>query len=345
MQTEILKIDRENIDENILNHAADIIKKGELVAFPTETVYGLGADGLNPSAAKKIFKAKNRPEDNPLILHIDEDYKLDELVEKVDDRTKFLIKNLWPGPLTVILKKSSIIPDIITGGGDTVAVRRPKDKLAREFIKFCDTPIAAPSANISGRPSPTNANDVYYDMNERIPLIIDGGSSDIGIESTVIDMSLENPCILRPGFYTYEYIKKFVPNVCLDDSLVDDSKVPRSPGQKYKHYAPKAKMKVFVGEKSVEKIEGLALKYKNEGKKVGILVFDKDTENFSSYTTLSLGNKDNLIEMSHVLFEALRDLDRKGVDIIIAQGVEDIGLGKSIMNRMKKSASGNIFYM
>ncbi|MDU6792490.1 MAG: L-threonylcarbamoyladenylate synthase, partial [Anaerococcus sp.] len=187
---------------NILDVAAeaDIIKKGELVAFPTETVYGLGADGLNPSAAKKIFKAKNRPEDNPLILHIDEDYKLDELVEKVDDRTKFLIKNLWPGPLTVILKKNPIIPDIITGGGDTVAVRRPKDKLAREFIKFCDTPIAAPSANISGRPSPTNAKDVYFDMNGRIPLIIDGGSSDIGIESTVIDMSLENPCILRPGY-------------------------------------------------------------------------------------------------------------------------------------------------
>ena len=342
METEILKIDRENLDEDILKHAANIIKKGELVAFPTETVYGLGADGLNPEASRKIFKAKNRPEDNPLILHIDEDYKLDELVEKVDDRTKFLIKNLWPGPLTVILKKSSKIPDIITGGGQTVAIRRPKDKLAREFIKYCDRPIAAPSANISGRPSPTNANDVFYDMDGRIPLIIDGGSSDIGIESTVIDMSLENPCILRPGYYTYEYIKKFIPNVCLDDSLVDDTKVPRSPGQKYKHYAPNAQMKVFVGEKSVEKIENLALKYKNDGKKVGILVFDKDTEKFSSFTTLSLGNKDNLIEMSHAPLEALRDLDRKGVDIILAEGVEEIGLGKSIMNRMKKSASGNI---
>ncbi|PMC81889.1 L-threonylcarbamoyladenylate synthase [Anaerococcus hydrogenalis] len=343
METEILKIDRENVDENILKHAAKIIQNGDLVAFPTETVYGLGADGLNPEASRKIFKAKNRPEDNPLILHIDEDYKLDELVEKVDERTKFLIKNLWPGPLTVILKKSSKIPDIITGGGDTVAVRRPKDKLAREFIKFCNRPIAAPSANISGRPSPTNAKDVFYDMDGRIPLIIDGGSSDIGIESTVIDMSLENPCILRPGYYTYEYIKKFIPNVCLDDSLVDDTKVPRSPGQKYKHYAPKAQMKVFVGEKSVEKINDLALKYKNEGKKVGILVFNKYTEKFSSYITLSLGDKENLIEMSHVLFEALRDLDRKGVDIILAQGVEEIGLGKSIMNRMKKSASGNIY--
>ena len=154
---------------------------------------------------------------------------------------------------------------------------------------------------------------------------------------------MENPCILRPGYYTYEYIKKFIPNVCLDDSLIDDSKVPRSPGQKYKHYAPKAKMKVFVGENSIKKIQEEALKYKNQGKKVGILVFDKDTEKFSSYTTLSLGNEDNLIEMSHVLFEALRDMDRKSVDIIIAQGVKDIGLGKSIMNRMKKSASGNIF--
>lgn len=345
MKTKILKIDRENINYSYLKEAGDLIKKGELVAFPTETVYGLGADGLNEKASSKIFKAKNRPEDNPLILHISENKELDNLVESVDERTKFLISNLWPGPLTVILKKSSKIPDIITGGGETVAVRRPKDKLARLFIKECNTPIAAPSANISGRPSPTNANDVYFDMNGRIPLILDGGESDIGIESTVIDMSLDKPCILRPGFYTYEYIKKFIPEVTLDDSLVDDTKIPRSPGQKYKHYAPKAKMIVYVGDKSAEKIKEVAKKESDKGEKVGILVFNDYIDEFSNYYTLSLGNKNRLIEMSHVLFQALRDLDRNSCDIILAQGVDDKGLGKSIMNRMKKSASGNVNYL
>lgn len=345
METKILNIDRKNINKSYLKKAAKIINDGNLVAFPTETVYGLGADGLNPEASKKIFEAKKRPADNPLILHISENKELDNLVESVDEKTKYLIKNLWPGPLTVILKKSSKIPDIITGGGSTVAVRRPKDELARKFISLCNTAIAAPSANISGRPSPTNASDVYYDMKGRIPLILDGGESDIGIESTVIDMSLDHPCILRPGFYTYEYIKEFLPDVRLDDSLVDDSKIPRSPGQKYKHYAPKARMEVYIGEKSVEKIKALAKSYTKEGKKVGILVFNDYLKEFSDYYTLSLGNKKRLIEMSHVLFQALRDLDRNNCDIILAQGVDDKGLGKSIMNRMKKSASGNIFYL
>lgn len=345
METKILKIDRQNLDKSYLKKAGNLINKGELVAFPTETVYGLGADGLNKDAAKKIFEAKNRPCDNPLILHISENEELNELVENVDSRTKYLIDNLWPGPLTVILKKSSKIPDIITGGGETVAVRRPKDELARLFIKECKTPIAAPSANISGRPSPTNACDVYYDMKGRIPLILDGGESDIGIESTVIDMSLDKPCILRPGFYTYEYIKEFIPEVCLDDSLVDDSKVPRSPGQKYKHYAPKAKMEVYIGDKSIDIIKDLAKKESEKGNKVGILVFNDYLDYFSEYYTLSLGDKNNLIEMSHVLFQALRDLDRNSCDIILAQGVDDKGLGKSIMNRMKKSASGNVNYL
>lgn len=345
MQTKILKIDRDKIDLTYLRQAADFIKNGELVAFPTETVYGLGADGLNSKASLKIFKAKNRPSDNPLILHIAEKKMLYDLVEEVDKTTKYLIDNLWPGPLTVILKKSSKIPDIITGKGETVAIRMPKDEIARFFIKECNTPIAAPSANISGRPSPTNAKDVFYDMDGRIGLILDGGESDIGIESTVIDMSLKNPCILRPGFYTYEYIKEFIPNVCLDDSLVDDSKVPRSPGQKYKHYAPKAGMKVYIGKDSYKKIKQEARVESKKGKKVGVLVFNKYLNEFSNYYTLSLGNEDRLIEMSHVLFQALRDLDRNSCDIILAQGVDDKGLGKSIMNRMKKSASGNVFYL
>lgn len=345
METEIYKIDRKKVDDKLLERASKFIKEGKLVVFPTETVYGLGADGLNRDACIKIFQAKNRPSDNPLILHISEFDEIYDLVEEVPEEAKYLAKNLWPGPLTMIFKKSSKIPDIVTAGGQTVAIRLPKDEIARKFIKICNRPLAAPSANISGRPSPTNAKDVFYDMNKRVSAIIDGGESDIGIESTVIDFTEENPIILRPGFYTYEYIKEFLKNVQLDDSLVDDNVVPKSPGQKYKHYAPKAKMKVFVGEDAALKIETEAKEYYNRGNKVGILVFDKDLEKFSNYDCLSLGDKNNLIEMSHVLFSALRILDKRNVDVILAEGVEDKNLGKSIMNRMKKSASGNIIYL
>jgi L-threonylcarbamoyladenylate synthase len=345
METKIYKINRDQVDQNLLEEAKNFIQKGELVAFPTETVYGLGADGLNPKACKKIFQAKNRPSDNPLILHISEIGELYDLVREIPKEAEILAKNLRPGSLTMIFKKSSKIPDIVTAGGDTVAIRMPKDKLAQKFIKTCACPIAAPSANISGRPSPTKAEDVYFDMKGKIPLILDGGESDIGIESTVIDLTEENPKILRPGFYTYEYIKSLLPNTLLDDSLVDDKSIPKSPGQKYKHYAPKAAMKVYVGDEAYKKIKEEADKASKEGKKIGIMVFDKDIKNFADYDCISLGNKDNLIEMSHVLFSALRILDKRGVDLILAQGVEEKNLGKSIMNRMKKSASGNIIYL
>lgn len=345
MDTKIYKINRENIEIDKIKEAADLIKAGNLVVMPTETVYGLGADGLNSEACKKIFEAKNRPSDNPLILHISSIEEINDLVSGINDNAKILAKNLWPGPLTMIFKKSKKIPDIVTAGGDTVAIRMPKDKIARAFIKACETPIAAPSANISGRPSPTNADDVYFDMNGKVSLIIDGGDSDIGIESTVIDMTEKDPVILRPGFYTYEYIREFIPNVKLDDSLVDDNKIPRSPGQKYRHYAPKAKMKVFVGKNAASRIEKEAEKYYNKRDRVGILAFEEDKLKFSNYTFISLGDRDNLEEMSHVLFTALRLLDKNGVDIILAEGVPDKELGKSIMNRMKKSASGNVEYL
>lgn len=345
MDTKILTITTDKIDLDKLKEASKYIKEGHLVVFPTETVYGLGADGLNSQACKKIFKAKNRPSDNPLILHISNINQLDKLVRNVPDQAKLLAKNLWPGPLTMIFKKSNLIPSVVTAGGDTVAIRMPKDPIARRFIEFCETPIAAPSANISGRPSPTNANDVYFDMNGRVSVIIDGGDCEIGIESTVLDLTEDKPMILRPGFYTYEYIKGFLPNLVLDDSLVNDNVVPKSPGQKYKHYAPKANMKIYVGDNSAKSIYKEAKKNIELGKKVGILVFEQDIENFYDFDFVSLGDKDNLIEMSHVLFSALRILDKKGVDLILAQGVEDKSLGKSIMNRMKKSASGNVIYL
>lgn len=344
MKTSVEKIDRKNINRDIINKAARIINEGNLVAFPTETVYGLGADGLNNEACLKIFKAKGRPADNPLILHISDIKMLDKLVVSINEDYKKIF-DLWPGPLTCIFKKSDIIPDAVTAGGDTVAIRFPSDDIARELISTSNTPIAAPSANISGRPSPTKATDVLFDMDGIIPLIIDGGESNIGIESTVIDLSEDVPVILRPGFYTYEFIKEILDNVRLDDSLVDSSVIPKSPGQKYKHYAPKAKLRVFVGENVGKYLEKLAKSYTDDGLKVGILAFDDDKEKFDDYLYMSLGDRNDLKTMSHVLFSSLRQMDKHKVDIILAEGVKEIQLGKSIMNRMKKAAANDVNFI
>lgn len=345
MITKIFSLDKDNIDQNILNIAANIINEGNLVAFPTETVYGLGADGLNEAACQKIFAAKGRPSDNPLILHISNQDMLYNLVDSINDDAKKLIKTCWPGPLTLIMKKKSVVPDAVTAGLDTVAIRMPSDKIALNFITKANTPIAAPSANTSGKPSPTRAKDVFQDLNGKIPMILDGGSCKIGIESTVVDCSEKNPVILRPGYYTYEYLKEIIPSITLDDALVNDGKIPKSPGQKYKHYSPNAKMKVYIGDNASKKILDQAMKYKNQNYKVGILTFDDSIADFDDFKTISFGNRDNLSYMSHVLFTALREMDSVGVDIILAEGVNDIDLGKSIMNRMKKSASNNIFYL
>lgn len=344
METEVLKIDRENIDDEIIKKASRLLSRGELVAIPTETVYGLGANGLDENACLNIFKTKKRPADNPLILHISNKEMLYNLVEDVSNDAKKLM-TLWPGPLTMIFKKSKIIPEVVTAGGDTVAVRFPVDEIARRIIDEANLPIAAPSANISGRPSPTNASDCYYDLNGKIPLIVDGGACNIGIESTVIDMSEETPTILRPGFYTLEYIREILPNVVLDDALVDDNKIPKSPGQKYKHYAPKAKMQVYVGDRAADYIYKKAREYQNKGVKVGVLVFENDMERFDEFERISFGDRNDLSQMSQVLFTALRKMDRLKVDLILAEGVMDNNLGKSIMNRMKKSASGNVEYL
>ena len=221
----------------------------------------------------------------------------------------------------------------------------PSDKIARAIISRANTPLAAPSANLSGKPSPTNAMDVYADMNGTIPLIVDGGESDIGIESTVIDFSEGTPTILRPGYYTYEYLQTILPNIVLDDSLVDSTALPKSPGQKYKHYAPKANLRVFIGENVPAYILKLAEKYKEEGKKVGILAFEEDKDKFKTYPYISLGLRKDLSTMSHVLFSSLREMDRLRVDIILAEGVRENHLGKSIMNRMKKAAANDVNYL
>lgn len=347
MNTEFLVVDSDR-SRPLLQRAAKYIREGELVAFPTETVYGLGADGLNGEACAKIFEAKHRPADNPLILHISELSEMDRLVEGVRPQYRKLAEELWPGPMTLIFQKSKLIPDQVTAGGDTVAIRMPSHPVARDFIRVCQTPLAAPSANLSGKPSPTNAQDVLRDMDGRIACILDGGSCQIGIESTVIDCTTEHPEILRPGFYTLEFLQEYLPDIRLEDHLIEDSRPPKSPGQKYRHYAPKAEFHVYVGD--LEKIEDLfnekVQKGLEEGRKIGVMTFVEDPNEYPGAEVLRIGSEKDITEMGRVLFAHLRSFDRMGVDLILGVGVpSDHGYGVSIMNRMKKAASGNVHFL
>ncbi len=344
MDTQVYKVDG-NDDEGI-SCAASFLRAGELVAIPTETVYGLAADGLNPEACLKIFEAKNRPVDNPLILHVQSIEEVTPLVASIPEEGRRLMEALWPGPLTLIFKRSSLVPDVVTGGGDTVAIRMPSHPIAQQIIKKTGRPLAAPSANVSGRPSPTNAFDVLADMRGRIACVIDGGPSRIGIESTVVDVTTQPVTILRPGLFTQESLQVYLPEVAMDPGLISEAK-PRSPGQKYAHYAPKATFKVVVGEspKTRQALKEMGDQYRKMGMKVGIMSFQSQALFPQADLFLSLGDKADLSQMGRVLFEHLRTFDRAGVDVILGEGVEEVGFGLSLMNRIKKAANGRVTYL
>lgn len=344
METKIIKIDKKNINKEDIQLAANLIKLGEVVAFPTETVYGLGANGLDDKAVKKIYQAKGRPNDNPLILHIANISELDLLVKEIPDIAYKLIDNFWPGPLTIIFKKKDIVPGIISAGLDTVGIRMPENKIARELIIQAGVPIAAPSANISGRPSPTRATHVIEDMKDKIPMIIDGGNTDVGLESTVIDVSSDIPMILRPGGISYEELKDIIPNIIEDESILNEKIIPKSPGQKYRHYAPKCDMILFEGDldKIKEAIKSQANMHISQGKKVGIMA-TKETKNFyDEGLVLVLGSREDKLSISSNLFQTIRSFDNSNVDIILGEAIDLGGIGKAIMNRMIKAAGGKI---
>ena len=332
--------------ENIRT-AADIIRDGGLVAFPTETVYGLGADALNSEAVGKVYEAKGRPSDNPMIVHIAETSELAGLTDDISEDMCVLMDKFWPGPMTMIVRRKDIVPDVTTGGLDTVGVRLPSSDVARSLIKESGCPIAAPSANISGRPSPTTAEHVIHDLYGRIDGIICGEDCDFGIESSVIDMTCDPPMILRPGAITREMFSEALDKeVAVDQSLFkrpknilepehvtgaeapesDDDFHPRSPGMKYKHYAPCAEMIIFDGEsESVMKaMDAETEELEKQGKSVFKL----------SFTDEKLA--------AHELFAKLREADELGVDVILAEALPEQGLGFSVMNRMLKSAGYNV---
>lgn len=315
--------------------AADIIKRGGLVAFPTETVYGLGADALNDDAVRSIFKAKKRPMDNPLIVHISSIEQLNLLAEKIPKKAKKLAERFWPGPLTMILKKKSIVPLSVTAGLDSVAIRMPKNDIALALIEKSGRPIAAPSANLSGRPSPTNHSHVIDDLSGRIDAIILGGSVDIGLESTVIDMTRSIPTILRPGKITPRMIQNQIGFVSL---FKGTSSKPASPGMKYRHYSPKAKViLVKYSKHQKQKISELIADYQ-KGNKILVLSREKiPSDSAPNIKNVVIGS--TIAEMSNAIFKEFREADKEGDDIIIVEGTKETGLGIALMNRLGKAAS------
>lgn len=341
METKIIKIDQESYFNKILNYPAKILKTGGLVAFPTETVYGLGANALDAEAIKKIFEAKGRPGDNPLIVHISNIEDLDDLVGKYSGMVKKVISKFWPGPLTIVFKRSEIVPDIVTAGLDTVAVRMPENPIAKKLIDISGVPVAAPSANLSGKPSPTQAKHVIEDLSGKIDCIIDGGVCDVGLESTVLDLSEEQAKILRPGGVTIEEIREIIPSVVYDPALENKDLIPKSPGMKYIHYAPNAD--VFMLENfdgTLEKKEALIhlINQEFQNQKVGFMGSKSFVDLFNEYFSLSLGHRGNMEKIASNLFKVLREFDENKVDVIIAESFEKVGVGHAIMNRLSKSA-------
>lgn len=343
IKTKYVKLDKMNPNKKYIKEAANIIKKGGLVAFPTETVYGLGGNALDEDVAKKIYAAKGRPQDNPLIVHISCTSQLETLVEDVPKRALNLMDKFWPGPLTIIFRKSARVPFGTTGGLDTVAIRMPANKVALEFIEYAGVPIAGPSANISGRPSPTCAEDVMEDLDGRIDMILDGGPTKVGVESTVIDLSEDIPLILRPGGLEKEELEKVLGRVDIDPGLAPGER-PKSPGQKYKHYAPKAQVTVVEGpiEFQVRKIQELTSELQKAGYRVGIMATAQTRNLYRTGKVLSMGDRDAPLTISSNLFAILRKFDRLKVDKILAESIPKKGLGLAVMNRLYKAAGYNI---
>ena len=329
--TRILSADDVSIDE-----AAKLLKSGEVVGMPTETVYGLGANALDENAVRKIFAAKGRPADNPLIVHISRFDMIKPLVSQIPDLAYKCAEQFWAGPLTMIMPKSDIIPDVTSGGLDTVGIRMPSHKTARAIIDKCGFPIAAPSANLSGSPSPTTAGHVFNDMNGRIPAIVDGGFSAVGVESTVISFENDAIRVLRPGFISAEELKEITPNVIIDKGVtakLEQGAIARSPGMKYKHYAPKADITIIDG--SLEAFRAY-VKNHSDSETVCMTFADNDCDGLN-VKAICYGESDE--QQAHLLFDTLRELDNIGAKKVFARCPRKSGVGLAVYNRLLRAAA------
>lgn len=348
MNTVIYKIDATNMDMDVIRHAGQILAQGGLVAFPTETVYGLGADAMDARASAKIYAAKGRPSDNPLIVHIARLESLTEIAADIPDAAIKLARAFWPGPLTMILNKSSRVPLGTTGGLNTVAVRMPSHPIARAIIEASQTYIAAPSANTSGRPSPTLAEHVIEDMTGRIDMIIDGGKVGIGLESTIVDLTGPIPMILRPGYITKEMLEQVLDCVTVDQAILaensDKNFHPKAPGMKYKHYAPKGDLTIVEGapEDVARCINALTDQAQDKGLQTAVIATDETKASYTCSRVFSIGTRVHEESIAQNLFEILRKMDTLSVDVIYSESFEGGGLGQAIMNRLLKAAGHHV---
>lgn len=350
MGTEYVKL-TEGDGKKKIEKAAKILSDGGLVAFPTETVYGLGGNGLNPDSAKKIYKAKGRPSDNPLILHISDFSMLFDLVEEIPESAKVLAEKYWPGPMTLVFKKSKLVPFETSGGLETVAVRLPSHEVARELIRMAKLPIAAPSANSSGRPSPTRACHVKEDLDGKIDMILDGGEVGIGIESTIIDVTGEKPVLLRPGFITKEMIEESLGEISVDPTILEgflsDEVKPKAPGMKYRHYAPKGSLVIYEGKKEavIEKINFDVSEAEKKGFVTAIIATDETKSFYKADFVFSIGSVRDSKQIGHNLFALLRKIDEVGAEKIYSESFEKGDFFMAIMNRLNKAAGFQTVYV
>ena len=343
MKTIISRIAHDDTDDIIYQQASEILKNKGLVAFPTETVYGLGADALDSEASAKIYAAKGRPSDNPLIVHIADVKDLYILSDDVNENALKLCKAFWPGPLTMILKKSEIVPLSITGGLDTVAIRMPSHPVAHELIKKSGVYIAAPSANTSGKPSPTRAKHVIHDMDGRIDMIIADDTVDIGVESTIVDVSGNVPMILRPGFITLEQVREVLGKAEMDPAIMEsvpDGIVPKAPGMKYKHYAPNAQITIVRGEQSkvVDAIRTKASQAVKDGAKVAIMASTENVGLYDGFDVVDMGSRFDEAQEARNLFAVLREFDENGINVVYSESFPTDNVGQAVMNRLIKAA-------
>ena len=341
--TKVAVLTEENVDEGIIKEAGKILRTGGLVAFPTETVYGLGGDALQKESSEKIYRAKGRPSDNPLIVHICRWEAVEKIAKEIPPEAEVLAENFWPGPLTMILKKSETVPAETTGGLSTVAIRMPQNKIALALIDAAGGYVAAPSANVSGKPSPTMAEHVEEDLEGKIDMILDGGTVGIGLESTIVDLTEGRPVILRPGYITKEMLEAVLKaEVDVDKTLLeaDSGQAPRAPGMKYRHYAPKGEMTVVFGQvRDVTcTIQGLVREKMLAGEKVGVICTEETKDFYSADFVVSAGTGTDEEMIARRLYGILRQFDRDEVTYIYSEAFSDRGIGQAVMNRLLKAA-------
>ncbi len=349
MNTIVEIIDENNIDEKAalaIRKAGEIIRNGGLVAFPTETVYGLGGDALNKESSQKIYAAKGRPSDNPLIVHVADMESIERIVKNIPEAAYKLADRYWPGPLTMIMNKSDEVPYETTGGLDTVAIRMPSNRIAAALIMESGGYIAAPSANISGRPSPTEARYCVEDLDGRVEMIIDGGAVGIGLESTIIDLTSEVPMILRPGYITQDDLEQTLGTISIDKTILDadSGTAPKAPGMKYRHYAPKGDLTIVEGtpENVVGFINGEIARSKEEGLKTGVIATTETAHDYHADVVKVVGSRDDEEEIARNLFSILRQFDDENVELMFSESFDDTGIGQAIMNRLLKAAGHKV---